>query len=68
MVRAGLVAHEAGIGLGRALGLRMEEHLAPLAGPAQGLPRPIVDVDRFHWLMTGPDGVTHEVRLLLRRV
>src|SRR5262249_51830716 len=59
MVRAGLVAHEAGIGLGRTLGPWMEEHLAPLAGPAQRLPRPVVDVNGFHWLMTGRHCVAH---------
>src|SRR4029450_9601375 len=56
MVRAGLIAHEAGIGLGRALGTGMEEHLAPLPWPAQRLPRPVVDVDGFHWLMIGCRG------------
>src|SRR5262245_22275236 len=66
MVRAGLIAHQAGIGLGRTLGPWMEEHLAPLPGPAQRLPRLVVDVDGFHWLMRGRQGVTHEVCLLAR--
>src|SRR5262245_47119924 len=62
MVRAGLIAHEPGIGLGRALGPGMEEHLAPLPRPPQRRPRPVVDVDSFHWLMIGRHDVTHRVR------
>src|SRR5438445_727450 len=38
VVRARLVAHHAGVRLGRALGSRMEQHLPHLAGPANGLP------------------------------
>src|SRR5438477_6670924 len=66
MVRAGLIAHEPGIGLCRTLGPWMEEHLAPLAGPAQRLPCPFVDVDGFHWKMTGRHGVAHGMCLLAR--
>src|SRR5262249_28679391 len=41
---AGLVAHETGVGLGRPLGPRVEDHLAVLAGKPEGLPRHLVDV------------------------
>src|SRR4029077_8172907 len=51
MVRAGLVADEARGWLGRPVGRGMEQHLAPLPGPAQRLPLPIVGVHRLHWLM-----------------
>src|SRR5438067_146160 len=45
MMRAGVVADQAGVGLGRRLRTRVEEHLAPLAGPAQCLPFALIDVD-----------------------
>src|SRR6266850_8154223 len=38
MMSAGLVAHQAGVRLGGAVGPWMEQHLAPLAVPAQRLP------------------------------
>src|SRR4051812_26948922 len=46
MMRTGFVAHEAGVRLGRRAGARVEEHLAPLPGPAQRLPLAFVKVDR----------------------
>src|SRR4029434_5901729 len=51
MVRAGLVAHEPRIGLGRPVGTGMEQHLAPLPRPAQGLPLPLVDANGLRRLM-----------------
>ena len=54
VVGAGLVANEARVGLGRPLGPRVEQHLAPLAVPAQRLPRPLVGVHGLHRLVLAP--------------
>src|SRR5258707_13044409 len=47
MICAWLVAHDAGVGLGRPLGTRVDKHLAGLARPADGLPLALVDVHRL---------------------
>src|SRR5262252_3296463 len=59
VVRAGVVADEAGVGLRRPLGPRMKEHFAPLPGPAERLPQPVIGVDRFHALVPLLDGIAH---------
>ncbi len=60
MVRPGLVPHQPRVGLGGALRPGVEEHLAPLAGPAQRFPVTGVGVHRLERLMgIEGDGVGH---------
>jgi hypothetical protein len=51
MVGAGLVAHEAGVRLGGALGARVVHHLAFLTRPTQRFPRLFIGVPIFRRLV-----------------
>jgi hypothetical protein len=51
VMRARLEAQDAGVGLGRPIGPRMEQHLPGLAGPADRFPFELIAVARFHGLM-----------------
>jgi hypothetical protein len=56
MMRARLEPQDAGIGRGRLLGAGMEQHLAGLARPADGLPVDVVEMAHLAGQMIAPRG------------